>query len=145
MHSLVHLPDVVLRWDPLCGFIWTFPMERWIFFMKENLESTISQTINIAGNLLMTLGAVFLRGHYRQFYSVANGNMFSLARILTASKTLCQLLPRCCLPVLKFALRFRIMNCQKSSDAGFMSISLPPGIGRLYPMPIRGGTGIEVW
>lgn len=80
MHSLVHLPDIIKRWGPLVGCVWTWPIERWVYFMKDVLQSTISGTIAIAQSLQMVQGATFLRSDFRLQYSLRNRKCFVVPR-----------------------------------------------------------------
>ncbi|XXQ38525.1 DUF4218 domain-containing protein [Plasmodiophora brassicae] len=59
MHSMIHLPEVIRQWGPLSGFVWTYPMERWIKRMKSILTATQGFTMNIAGNVQLISAAAY--------------------------------------------------------------------------------------
>lgn len=76
MHSLVHLGDVIRSWGPIIGFVWTYPLERWIAHMKAILHSTKGLTLNIAGNLQLINAAALLRLEMHEHYAVQKDNPF---------------------------------------------------------------------
>ncbi|CEP01102.1 hypothetical protein PBRA_008414 [Plasmodiophora brassicae] len=90
MHSLVHLPEIIKRWGPLVGLIWVWPMERWLHFMKDVLQATVSETVNIASYMQLICAATFLRSDFYRQYSLRNdcplmfGNATGMDEIPTA-------------------------------------------------------------
>ncbi|CEO96986.1 hypothetical protein PBRA_005590 [Plasmodiophora brassicae] len=74
VHSLVHVPDIVEFFGPMSGFVWVFPIERWMKLLRGLCTSTRGQSANIVANYQLMSAAVRLRYDYSAVYGCNKGD-----------------------------------------------------------------------
>jgi hypothetical protein len=67
-HVLVHFPDCIERFGPMCGFQWVYPAEHFISYIEQTITSTIGQFLNSMKSLqLINAGVIHRVDHHSNY------------------------------------------------------------------------------
>lgn len=60
VHSIIHIPEIIILFGPISGFVWTLSEERWMLKMKDFVTTTIGFSTNIIKNYQLYAATVKL-------------------------------------------------------------------------------------